>query len=160
MWCIYPYYSVLLYSHWGRIAPVPVQQYWKISLRWRHNGHDAVSNHQRLDCLLDCLLRHRSKKTSKLRITGLCAGNSPGPVNSPHKRPVTRKMSPFNDVIMLGIYTITIHNKALTKYIILGIWCMMLLDAFQSITVHLPKAICGTFTHSAVQIKSLLLFPY
>ena len=27
-------------------------------------------------------------------------GNSPGPVNSPHKRPVTRKMLPFDDVIM------------------------------------------------------------
>ena len=27
-------------------------------------------------------------------------GNSPGPVNSPHKRPVTRKMFPFDDVIM------------------------------------------------------------
>ena len=31
------------------------------------------------------------KKTSKLRVTGLCVGNSPGPVNSPHKGPVTRK---------------------------------------------------------------------
>ena len=26
-----------------------------------------------------------------------------GPVNSPHKRPVTRKMSPFDDVIMLAL---------------------------------------------------------
>ena len=30
----------------------------------------------------------------------LCAGNWPGPVNSPHKGPVTRKMFPFDDVIM------------------------------------------------------------
>ena len=30
----------------------------------------------------------------------LCVGNSPGPVNSPHKWPVTRKMFPFDDVIM------------------------------------------------------------
>ena len=29
-----------------------------------------------------------------------CVGNSPGPVNSPHKGPVTRKMFPFDDVIM------------------------------------------------------------
>ena len=29
------------------------------------------------DCLLNRLFRHRSKKTSKLRVTGLCAGNSP-----------------------------------------------------------------------------------
>ena len=33
-------------------------------------------------------------------VTGLCVGNSPGPVNSPHKGPVTRKMFPFDDVIM------------------------------------------------------------
>ena len=38
--------------------------------------------------------------TPKLRVTGLCAGNSPGAVNSPHKGPVTRKMFPFDDVIV------------------------------------------------------------
>ena len=37
----------------------------------------AVSNHQRLDCLLNRLFRRRSKKTSKLRVTGLCVGISP-----------------------------------------------------------------------------------
>ena len=47
-------------------------------LQWRHNGHDSVSNHQPYDCLLNRLFRRRSKKTSKLRVTGLCAGNSPG----------------------------------------------------------------------------------
>ena len=47
-------------------------------LQWRHNGHDSVSNHQPHDCLLNRLFRRRSKKTSKLRVTGLCAGNSPG----------------------------------------------------------------------------------
>ena len=48
------------------------------------------------------LFRRRSKKTSKFRVTGLCVGNSPGPVNSPHKGPVPRKMFPFDDVIMLS----------------------------------------------------------
>ena len=48
------------------------------SLRWRHNGRDSVSNHQPHDCLLNRLFRRRSKKTSKLRATGLCAVNSPG----------------------------------------------------------------------------------
>ena len=48
-----------------------------ISLQWRHNGRDSVSNHQPHDCLLSRLFRRRSKKTSKLRVTGLCAGNSP-----------------------------------------------------------------------------------
>ena len=49
-----------------------------VSLRWRHNGHNSVSNHQPSDCLLNRLFRCRSKKTSKLCVTGLCAGNSPG----------------------------------------------------------------------------------
>ena len=49
-----------------------------LSLRWRHNGRDSVSNHQPHDCLLNRLFRRRSKKTRKLRVAGLCAGNSPG----------------------------------------------------------------------------------
>ena len=48
------------------------------SLQWRHNGQDGISDHQPHNCLLNCLFRRRSKKTSKLRVTGLCAGNSPG----------------------------------------------------------------------------------
>ena len=47
-------------------------------LRRRHNGCNSVSNHQPHHCLLNRLFRRRSKKTSKLRVTGLCAGNSPG----------------------------------------------------------------------------------
>ena len=47
------------------------------TLRWRHNERDSVSNHQPRDCLFNRLFTHRSKKTSKLRVTGLCAGNSP-----------------------------------------------------------------------------------
>ena len=50
----------------------------RISLRWRHNGRDSVSNHQPHDCFLNLLFRRRSKKTSKLRVTGLCAWNSLG----------------------------------------------------------------------------------
>ena len=45
-------------------------------LHWRHNGNDSVSNHHPHDCSLNRLFRRRSKKISKLRVTGLCAGNS------------------------------------------------------------------------------------
>ena len=48
-----------------------------ISLQWRHNGCDGVSNHQPHHCLLNRLFRRRSQKTSKLRVTGLCVGISP-----------------------------------------------------------------------------------
>ena len=52
-------------------------RFWFETLHWRHNGRDGVSNHQPRDCLLNRLTRCRSKKTSKLCVTGLCAGNSP-----------------------------------------------------------------------------------
>ena len=48
-----------------------------IALLQHHNGHDGVSNHQPRDCLFNRLFRRRSKKTSKLRVTRLCVGNSP-----------------------------------------------------------------------------------
>ena len=60
-------------------------------LQWRHNEHDGASNRQPHDSLLNSLFRRRSKKTSKFRVTGLCAGIHWWPVNSPHKGPVTRK---------------------------------------------------------------------
>ena len=67
----------------GIEIPVPVEQHWKIwingsPLHWRHNGRDSVSNHQHHDCLLNRLFRRISKKTSQLRVTGLCVGKSPG----------------------------------------------------------------------------------
>ena len=49
----------------------------KKSLQWRHNERDDVSNHGRIDGLLNRLFRRRSKKTSKLRVTGFREGNSP-----------------------------------------------------------------------------------
>ena len=59
------------------------QTHYPSSLRWRHNERDNVSNHQPHDCLLNRLFRRRSNKTSKLRVTGLCAGNSPVPGEFP-----------------------------------------------------------------------------
>ena len=47
------------------------------TLQWRHNERDGFSNHQPHHCLLNRLVRRRSKKTSKLRDTGLCAENLP-----------------------------------------------------------------------------------
>ena len=43
----------------------------------RHNGRNGVSSQQPHHCLLNRLFRHRSNETSKLRVTGLCVGNSP-----------------------------------------------------------------------------------
>ena len=62
-------YHCLPRSIWWTLHP-------KTTLQWRHNEHDGVSNHQPYDCLLNRLFRRRFKKTSKLRVTGLCDGNS------------------------------------------------------------------------------------
>ena len=44
--------------------------------------------------------RHRSKKHQSLASLAFVRGINQWPVNSPHKGPVTRKMFPFDDVIM------------------------------------------------------------
>ena len=105
-------------STWWRHHGIYHSQPGHKSLLWRHNGRDSVSNHQPHHCLLNRLFRRSSKKTSKLRATGLCAGNSPGPVNSLHKWPVTRKMFPFDDVIMSNVrFSLTAFVEKLQEVI-------------------------------------------
>ena len=88
----------------------------ELSLHWRHSDHDGASNHQSHGCLLYRLFRRRSKKTSKLRVTGLCAWNSPGPVNSPNKGPVTWKMVQFDDVIMILVFIASVFTAGNYKW--------------------------------------------
>ena len=56
------------------------------TLQWHHNGCDGVSNHQPYNYLLGRLFRHRSKKISKLRVTGLCERISPVTCEFPTQR--------------------------------------------------------------------------
>ena len=63
--------------------PRPVGDF---ALRWRHNERDSVSNHQPYECLLNRLFTRRSKKISKLHVTGLCTGNSPETGEFPAQR--------------------------------------------------------------------------
>ena len=80
---------------------IPSSSLWFHVIQWRHKKRNGVSNHQPHDCFLKRFFRCKTKKTSKLHVTGLCEGNSPVPVNSPHKGPVTRKLLPFDDVVMI-----------------------------------------------------------
>ena len=99
-------------TYWDSIRVI--RRVSQLSLQWRHNGQDGVSNHQLHNCLLNRLLEHRSKKTSKLRVTGLCAENSSVTGDCPHKWPVTRKMFPYDDVIMYFCIVISL---------LLDYWC-------------------------------------
>ena len=68
-------------------------------LQWRHNEPGGVSKHWHLDCLLNLLLRRRSKKT-KVRVTGLCEENPRVTSEFPAQRASNTEMFPFDDVIM------------------------------------------------------------
>ena len=91
------------------------------TLRWRHNERDCVSNHQLHDCLLNRLLPcadQRKKNSSSLPFV---QGIHRWPVNSPHKRSVTRKMLPFDDVMtslwIRKLQTRGIHTYLHTSYV-------------------------------------------
>ena len=51
---------------------------WNFTLQWRYNKLDGVSNHQHVECLLTRSFKRRSKKSSKLRVSGLCEGEFTG----------------------------------------------------------------------------------
>ena len=70
------------------------------SSQWRHNERRGISNHQPHDCLFNRLLRRRSRKTSNSASLAFVWGIHWWPVNSPHIGPVTRKVFPFDDVMM------------------------------------------------------------
>ena len=108
------------------------------SLQWRHNGHDYKPH----DCLLHLLFRRRSKKTSKLRVTGLCAGNSPGTVEFPAQMVSKRKMFPLDDVIMICQYS---HVNSVGE--------------MRGQIIHLSSAFLLVFLpYLALSIKQLIFF--
>ena len=100
----YSAWWLLLYGTSSSVTPwwrcLQFQHCW-ITLHWRHDERDGVSNHRPHDCLLNRLFRRRSKKTSKLRVTGLCAGNSPVTGEFPAQRASNAETFPFDDVIIV-----------------------------------------------------------
>ena len=71
-----------------------------LSLQWCHIEHNGISNHRCLDFFLKRLFRRRSKKTWKLRGTGLYEGSSPVTSGFPAQRTSNAENVPFDDVIM------------------------------------------------------------
>ena len=70
-----------------RIIHIEASTRWQsFSSQWRHNERDGVSNHQPHDCWLSRLFMRKSKKISKLSVTGLCERNSPVTGESPAQR--------------------------------------------------------------------------
>ena len=86
-----------------------------LSLEWRHNGHDGVSNYQPHKCLFN---RADQRKHQSSESLAFVQGIHRGPVNSPHKWQVTRKLFPFDDVIMHCIRPTTHVVSSATTWLI------------------------------------------
>ena len=74
-----------------------------VSLQWHHNEHHGVSNHQSHDwstVYLDADQRTHQRSAPLAFVRGIHRW----PVNSLHKGQITRKMFPFDDVIMFFNY--------------------------------------------------------
>ena len=95
----------------------------QLSLQWRHNERNVVSNHQPHDCLLNRLFKAQAEEITQPIIQGadrrkhqssaslaFVSGIHRWPVNSPYKGPVTQKKLPFDDVIMVQLITVQLAS--------------------------------------------------
>ena len=117
--------------------------------QWRHNERDGVSNHQPHDCLLNCLFRLRWKKTSKLRVTGLCAGNSPVTDEFPAQRASNAK----------NVSIWWRHHVTRTVKIKAPRACSTVISAkheFIQLEIHFHSRVC----HLVPVIRTTILVPY
>ena len=121
--------------------------YWSTPLQWRHNDLHGVSNHQLLDCLLNHLFKHRSKKTSKLRVTGLCVGNSPVTGEFP-----AQKASNAENVPIWWRH----HDNFRPIACINAIWQALIEPTHLSSPCSLGTAICDTFRCDTSEPQSAL----
>ena len=70
------------------------------TLQRRQNEREGVSNRRRLVVISTVFSGADQIKHQSSASLAFCAGIHRWPVNSPHKRPIARKMLPFDDVIM------------------------------------------------------------
>ena len=96
-----------------------------VPLRWRHDGRDGVSNHQPHDCLLNRLFGRRSKKTTKLCVTGLCAGNSPRTGEFPAQMASNAENVPIWR---------RLHDEKTLKMLRVHVYYQLLMDPYNGLT--------------------------
>ena len=84
------------------------------------------------------LFRCRPRKTSKLRATGLCGGIHWSPVNFPYKGSVTRKMFPFDGVIMIMLLPLSTGLMVPSILLI----CLSFLDHTQPVLAIICLLFC------------------
>ena len=79
------------------------------TLQWRHNGRDSASNHQLTIVYSTVYSGAYQRKHQSSASLAFVRGIHRWPVNYPHKGPVTRKLFPFDDVIMACVAELGHH---------------------------------------------------
>ena len=85
----------MLYLEWSE------NQSWVISLQWRQNGRDGVSNHQPDDCLLNRFSQAQIKENIKAPRNWPLWGEFTGDRWIPAQKASYADFFPFDDLIML-----------------------------------------------------------
>ena len=112
-----------------------------LSLQWCHNELARVSNHQSHDYLLNRFFTRRSKKHESSASLTYVWGLHRWPGNSPHKGPVTRKMFPFDDVIMVMGSSITVEIDTHR-----GFWSVIHTMSTQNAIIHQQWVFTNRYT--------------
>ena len=91
----------------------------EVPLQWRHNV--AIASKIISLTIVYSTDYSDADQTKHQSSTSLAfvRGIHPGPVNSPHKWPVTRKMFPFDDVIMVPYIAATYRESTVQPFLLL-----------------------------------------
>ena len=114
--------QVIIWSNAGiLLIGLPHGEISRVPLQWRHNGHDCVSIPLAIVYSIVYSSADQRKHQSSASLA-LVWGIRRWPVNSPCKGPVTRKMFPFDDVIMWYCVGCTLFpgDKPFTGWCFLG----------------------------------------
>ena len=114
------------------------------TLQWRHNERDGVSNHRRIDCLLNHADQRKHQSSTSLAFVREIIHRRP--VNSLHKGPVTRKMFLLHFVIMACIIY-WFHNSNLQESWGLGVGVVSVLMLRE---IHQKSNISGSLDILAI----------
>ena len=79
-----------------------------------------------------------------------------GPVNSPHKWPVTRKMFQFDDVIMITKVAEAVHDRHNLKIIsvmsLSNRWCCFAIKSIFTFIFYSPPLHCSVFSTKSLHV--------
>ena len=132
---------------------------WSLSaklLHCPHNERNGVSNQRRLDCLHSRLFGCRSKKASKLRVIGLCEGNSPVTGEFPTQRGSNAEfVFSSDDAIMSSKEIPLLTREGEIWSVLCDIYIVWAISSF-----HVSSRIVANISELSFLLSQCLFIPY